>query len=150
MSPFVIRRESTVQYVNTFAAEQFGKKPQDLIGQSLEALFPPEIASHFKSSLQEALASGKPRYVVQKSAFPGRAVWLYSHLVPLRDDVGTVTAVLGTAHDVTESKWAEERLRDKVAALQTLAEIEQAITSTLSLSERMDILLEHTLTHTAD
>ncbi len=70
--------------------------------------------------------------------------------MPQRDDVGTVTAVLGTAHDVTESKWAEERLRDKVAALQMLAEIEQAITSTLSLSERMDILLEHTLTHTAD
>ena len=50
-----------------------------------------------------------------------------------------------TIQDITARKHADENLREKVAALQTLNEIERALTSTLSLSEQMDRLLEHAL-----
>jgi diguanylate cyclase (GGDEF)-like protein/PAS domain S-box-containing protein len=48
-----------------------------------------------------------------------------------------------TIQDVTARKQAEAALRDKVAALQTLGKIQQDITSTQSLSERLERLLEH-------
>lgn len=48
---------------------------------------------------------------------------------------------------LANGRQTEEALRDKVAALQTHAEIEQSIASAINLSERLDLLLEHTLVH---
>lgn len=145
-SIFIVNREFVIQYVNTFGADQFNKRRTEIVGKSIHELFPPEISSGQKANLDRVFATGEPAYNEQLSEFAGRKVWLDTRLVPIRDEGGTIHSVLGIARDITERKHIEEDLRDKVASLQTLAEIEQAITSKLGLSERMDILLEHTLT----
>jgi two-component system, NarL family, sensor histidine kinase UhpB len=42
----------------------------------------------------------------------GRRLWMETHMAPLRNSVGNVTAILGVTSDVTERRRSEEQLRD--------------------------------------
>ena len=43
--------------------------------------------------------------------FGPEEVWLRIHLVPLRDDAGQITSVMGVCHNITDRKRAEAALK---------------------------------------
>ncbi len=107
---FVIDRQDKVQYVNNLAAGQFGKTPEQVIGKARAELFPPGIAQDQTPDLQQVLESAEPLSSESSITFPGGQRWLDTQLVPLRNEAGEVSAVMGVSRDITERKQAEEKL----------------------------------------
>ncbi|MBI2863054.1 MAG: diguanylate cyclase [Chloroflexi bacterium] len=107
---FIVGRDGTMEYVNTFAAEQFQVRPEEIIGKRREALFPPEVSTRQEQGLQEVFRTGKPIYRETCTAFPGHALWLDTWLAPLRDAAGEVAAVMGISRDITQRKQYEQQL----------------------------------------
>jgi len=104
---FVIDKADQVQYVNPLAARQFGKKPVEVIGRPRLELFPPVIAERQGISIQQVFQTGVPLSTESPVIFPGGQIWLDTDLVPMRDNEGSITAVMGVARDITDRKQAD-------------------------------------------
>jgi len=109
---FIIDRDDRVVYVNTFAASQFGRKPEELINLNRAQLFPPEINVEQQEALDQVIRTGEPFYAESVSLFNGREVWLGSWLAPLFDVNNQVNQVLGVSRDITEIKRTEAALKE--------------------------------------
>lgn len=108
---FIVDAQGVVRYVNSFAARQFGKRPEELVGQRQSSLFPPDAAEVHVRNLHKVLKSGEPLYAEEETPFPEIGnVWLGTWLVPIRDQQGQATAVMGVSRDITDRKRAEEQL----------------------------------------
>jgi len=108
---FINNQNYVLEYVNQFAAAQFGSTPEALGGKSLDELFPPEIASRQRKNISKVFKSGKPIYVEGPTSFAGHELWLSTSLAPIKDETGKVKSVLGVARDITERKRTEDLLR---------------------------------------
>jgi len=110
---FMVDQKDRVQYVNLFAARQFGKTPEQVTGKLRSELFPPAIAEGQKNSLARVFQTGEPVSSEASIAFPGSKMWLDTQLVPIRDESGTVSAVMGISRDITERKNDEQRIQEE-------------------------------------
>ncbi|MDD2709784.1 MAG: PAS domain S-box protein [Verrucomicrobiae bacterium] len=107
---FVITQDRRIQYVNNIAAQQLGKKPEELVGQSQQEFFSPPIADRQWKNLQRVFLHGEPLYIEDHTDFPGKNSWLSSWLVPLRNSEGLVYAVMGVSRDISDRKATEKDL----------------------------------------
>ncbi len=119
---FVIDRRGIIRYVNSFGASNFGKRPEDLIGQPRASLFPPQISSRQEENIRRVLETRKAFSVEDNIVFPNGEKWINTLLAPVRDDAGDVVAVMGVSRDITDRKHTEERLRESEARFRELAE----------------------------
>jgi PAS domain S-box-containing protein len=108
---FVIDREDRVQYLNDFAARQFRVNAEEVIGKPRALLFPGAAGEQRVKQLREVLETGSPHQSEGSVSFAAGERWLSTWLVPMRDQDGQVTAVMGVSRDITERKLAEEQLR---------------------------------------
>jgi PAS domain S-box-containing protein len=131
---FVIDREDRVEYVNSFAAKKLGKLREEIIGTPRSTLFPEEIASHQKASLDRVFETGCSLRVETKLRYRGRAIWQDHYLSPLKSEDGNVKAVMGISRDVTEYKKTEERLTTSLREKEILLkEIHHRVKNSLQL-----------------
>jgi PAS domain S-box-containing protein len=107
---FVIDRDDRVQYMNDFAATLFRVDPEGVIGKLRAELFPGAAGEQQLQHLHEVLETGSPRKSESRVNFGSAEKWLSTWLVPMRDQDGRVTAVMGVSRDITERKQAEEQL----------------------------------------
>ncbi len=124
---FIVNRDNLVEYVNTSAAELFRQRPEEIIGKTLTSLFPPEMPREHQRDVQNVFETGISKYVESKMTFNDQLIWIGTWLVPLPNDTGQVTAIMGIARDITNQKWLEEdkqklldRLRNALAEITTL------------------------------
>jgi len=108
---FIIGRDDTVQYVNSFAAAQFGMKPEEITGRLRSELFPPGTSESQNRNLRRVMESGQPLYAEGEALFGETRMWLGTWLAPIHDVSGEVKSVLGISRDITARKKAEEELR---------------------------------------
>lgn len=108
---FVIDRNDCISYVNSFAAEQFGKLPEEVIGKQRTELFPPQVAEDQKLGLQHVFETGQSLSSEAPISFPNGVIWLDTKLVPILDKQQNVTAVMGVSRNITERIKSEEELR---------------------------------------
>ncbi|MBW2709682.1 MAG: PAS domain S-box protein [Deltaproteobacteria bacterium] len=120
---FSVDSEGKFQSVNSFTANFFGSRPEELLGKDLSSQFPEDVAEkqlkliklvyqHKKSMRDEfELKTGEHR------------IWISGNFMPLKDEDGEVNAVLCIARDITENKVLERQLinTEKLASLGTLA-----------------------------
>ena len=120
---FVIAQDDTIEFVNTAAARQHGRAPEELVGRKRTDIFPSDVAERQGENLKQVFETGKPLYVEARTMYRGREVWLSTWLAPIADEKGGVKAVLGVSRDLTDRKRAEEELRNaqKLEALGRLA-----------------------------
>jgi PAS domain S-box-containing protein len=107
---YVIGRDLTVRYCNTFGATWFHSTPDDLVGQSIEALFPPPVRDPMIANLRQVFQTGETVRAEDRIPFPTGELWLETHLSAVRDVDGAVAEVMGISRDITERKQAEEAL----------------------------------------
>lgn len=119
---YIVDADETIQYVNSSSARQFGLESHQLVGRPMRELFPVKIASRQAAELQRVLQKGKPVYVEATTDFPTRSAWLGTWLIPLKDDSGRTTSVMGVSRDITESKQAEVALLDSEQRLRAIIE----------------------------
>jgi two-component system, cell cycle sensor histidine kinase and response regulator CckA len=110
---FIVDRDGKCQYVNRFGALLFGYPQEEIIGKNIQTLLP-ENSHRLLQHIREVLDSGTSLKVDAKTVFPHRELWLDTQIIPLRNEQGQVTSVLGVSRDITERKRAEEEM----AALQ--------------------------------
>ncbi len=99
--------------VNQRVAEATGLSIAEIEGKTAEEIFPKEAAGYYADDL-EVIHSNAPKMgIVEKlQGSKGQELWVKTDKMPVCDKDGKVTGLIAMVHDVTESKRAEEALRE--------------------------------------
>jgi len=109
--------------MNSFTAIFFGGRPEDFIGRGLSSLFPEKVAQEQLRLVKLVFKAGKSVRDEFEISIADHTTWISANFMPLKNEEGTVNAVLCIARDITESKNLERQLvnAEKLASLGTLA-----------------------------
>jgi PAS domain S-box-containing protein len=120
---FTVDSEGVLQSMNSFTASFFGGRPEQFIGNTLSALFGEDIARKQTDAVKQVYLVGKSVRDELEVEIGDHKIWLNANFMPLKDEEGTVTAVLCIARDTTENKNLERQLinTEKLASMGTLA-----------------------------
>ena len=112
---------------NTALARLMGAvTPDELLGKTDADFYPQELAAQFHADDQRIIRSGQPlinREEPLMDLATGKAGWLSTSKVPLRDSQGKIVGIVGIGHDVTERKRAEEEIQRRAGEMTALYEI---------------------------
>ena len=105
-----INRNSKFVHVNEVLAERYGLKPKDFKDKTSRDLFP-DVGEAYIESDKAIFESGTRQIgTIRKIVTPQGEKWVRLDKVPLKDDDGNVTGIIGFELDITEQ--AEETLRE--------------------------------------
>ena len=90
-----------------------GRPRTEIVGKTDEELLPPELAQHCRQSDRITIKTGKPVCFVEEEAtgVDDRPIYFETTKIPLLDDGGNVTGLVGVSRSITERKLAEEVLK---------------------------------------
>lgn len=103
--------------------------PEDIIGKPIYDVVAPDFVAYYKENMRRVFSGESVVYEFKSITLKGKTCWMETHAVPLRDEQGTVYALLGITRDVTEHKWAMDQARQhqlelaRVARLSTMGEM---------------------------
>jgi PAS domain S-box-containing protein len=128
---FFKNRKGRFVRVNRVFASWLGLgDPLEATGKSDEDFYPKEFARTIREAEANILSHGIP-VLDQEEKFVvpgGKARWVSTTKVPLRDQKGAIIGVLGISRDIRGVKRAEEKARDSDAIYRSLIEaLPQAI-----------------------
>jgi PAS domain S-box-containing protein len=106
-----------------FASDTGIQDPQELVGKTdYDLAWTREQADFYRACDRKVMESGEPMLNIEESQLQanGEKIELLTNKVPLFDEAGQVTGMLGIYMDVTPLKDAEATLRKSEARLQTL------------------------------
>ena len=109
---YILDRQGTLLYANQAAAQSIGISSRQIVGKRQADLFPPEMAQAHVETVERVFASGEVWEEDELFHFGPEAVWLRIHLIPLRDEAGQITSVMGVCHNITDRKRAEAALQE--------------------------------------
>jgi len=108
---FIFDTDGKFIYANLALAQLYNTTPEDIIGKNMFELNV-TAAAELQQRLLEVLHTGVAfRGEVPCTQIPGHDAIFECHLVAVRDSAGDVEAITGVAHDVTERKAAEEKIK---------------------------------------
>lgn len=140
---WIVNAGGRIEYVNMYAAQQFGKTPQQLIGIFYHDLFPAVIAKRHWKTIGRVLKTGEPAYVEWLNQFLGTSTWLGTSLAALHDDDGNAYAVLGVGRDITATKETEQALQRHDAILEAVSSAAENFLRTANLQDHIYEVLAH-------
>jgi PAS domain S-box-containing protein len=91
------------------------KPPAELIGRTLDQIFPPQQADFFYEQVRRAIDMGRAHRVEYSLEIGGRGVWFDATVSPLSPD-----SVLWMARDITPAREAEQKLRRQLQFTQAI------------------------------
>lgn len=97
--------------VNRRLATMLGCEPSEVVGRTVQDLFPPAIAAAMSANDQEVLRTGLPLEVEESLPVDGELHTQLAVLFPIVDAAGATTAVGLVAPDITERTRIELALR---------------------------------------
>ncbi|MBS1767109.1 MAG: response regulator [Acidobacteria bacterium] len=101
----------TYDDLNAEAERFLGVRRSEVRGKRLRDILPPALCDYFEGRCQEAISAGRAiTYDEQVELASGPSTFSTS-LVPLKDAAGLVVRIAGVCRDMTESRRAEERIR---------------------------------------
>ena len=128
--------------VNAATARLFGMEKDDLIGKTVEELYPGQIAGWIAQHDREVIDKGEPINYEEVMKQDGRELHLSTVRFPLRGYDGETVGVCTISRDVTEERRLTRQLvhSDKLAAIGKLAagvahEINNPLTGILAFAE---------------
>ena len=105
---------------NTGAERIFGYAAREVIGQSVEILMPPDRVDEVRGILERIRSAERvDHFETVRRRKDGTLVDISLSVSPIIDGSGNVVGASKVARDISERKRAEERLREKDAALET-------------------------------
>jgi two-component system NtrC family sensor kinase len=120
---FTADSKGNFQSMNSFTASFFGGRPEQFIGKGLSSLFPEKVAQEQLKLVRLVYGHGKSVRGEFEVDMGEHKIWISANFMPLKNERGSVNAVLCIARDVTENKNLERQLinTEKLASLGTLA-----------------------------
>ena len=105
--------ENRIILSNSALEKSLGLKKEDIEGKSLFDLFPSEEAEKYYKDDKEVINKHKAKLgLIESMETPSGIKWLHTDKVPLIDQQGEVTGIIGFSKDITERIKAEEALRE--------------------------------------
>jgi PAS domain S-box-containing protein len=114
--------ESRNLVVNQAFANLTGLKKEELEGKTDKELLPPALAEHCKKQDEEVMRGCKLMRFEEEHAFHGEKMFQETIKVPLHDERGVVTGLVGITRDITERKRAENELKKSEEKFRNLFE----------------------------
>jgi PAS domain S-box-containing protein len=105
--------ESRFIAINTALARNMGTSTEEALGKTDFDFHKPELAKKFYSDEQSLIRSGQSIIDLEEPGFDqvtGQPRTVVTSKVPLRDVNGDVIGIIGVGFDITERKFAEQRL----------------------------------------
>ena len=108
---YILDRTGKLLYANRTAAAYIGVSPASLVGKTQHDLFPPDKAQHHRERIRRVFETGESREMEDLYRFGSQDVWLNVRTIPVRDEQGRVTSVMGVCRNITAQRRAEEALQ---------------------------------------
>ena len=133
--------ESRFIRVSQAHARRFGlNDPSQIVGKTDFDFFGEEHARAAYEDEQAIIRSGQPLVAKEeKETFlDGRALWVSTTKMPLRDQQGQIIGTFGISRDITERKQTEEALRKSESSLQAV--LQSTVDGILAVSNENEVL----------
>ncbi len=117
----------------------------EVLGKTDWEVYPQAIAASYSADDQSVLQSGTPVFDREELGIDasGQRRWSLTSKIPLRDESGQITGIVGIAHDITGRKRMEESLQRYARRLEALHEIDAAILAARSAVDIAEAALQH-------
>ncbi len=132
---YVKDRDYKFVYVNPRTAKLFGMELEEIVGRTSEEILPKKIADLFEKTDEQVFKTeqkhtGEECYPTKNGSYK----YYWSIKVPLRDEFGKISRMIGFSTDITELSILKNKLEQQVALeIQRRTEQEQiAITDPLT------------------
>ncbi|OGU06593.1 MAG: calcium-binding protein [Geobacteraceae bacterium GWC2_58_44] len=103
----------SIEYVNPGTSEATGYAVEELVGQDVTLLSPPEAAYEIERALHEVVNHGKEwRGEIPARRKEGEVFWEQVTISPIRSLEGKITHFVSTKEDITQRKQFELSLRE--------------------------------------
>jgi diguanylate cyclase (GGDEF)-like protein/PAS domain S-box-containing protein len=107
---------------NKGAERLLGYSAEEMIGQSIDRIYPPDWQARRHSVIEEPLLTYGEHYVeVEQQRKDGKRIWVQLSLSLLRDEQGRPVGSLGYAFDISRRRHVEEELRLQQRAIEASA-----------------------------
>lgn len=126
---FIFNRDTSINYVNSFAANKLSRTREKLIGQSVRDVFPSPLGTEIANKIYQVLRYKTQTTFEAKLELKYQSIWLHFSLVPLRNEAGILTTVLAVGRNITERVQAEAALKE---SQEKLRQSEQQLARTLA------------------
>lgn len=103
--------DGTYRYVNHAFAEGVGLPVGSIMGHKISDVFPPDEAEKRFSAVKQAFDTGEDRNLEVKVVVGEKVSWYLTTVRPIRNDEGAVATVVCVSKNITDRKFAEERLQ---------------------------------------
>lgn len=125
--------------VNRADLANIGKSEAEVLGKTDWEMFPAEVAARFCADDQAVLESGQ--IIINREELlvntNGQSCWLLTSKLPLRDNEGRITGIVGIGRDITERKQMEEALLESNRHLETALQELKATQEKIVQQERL-------------
>jgi diguanylate cyclase (GGDEF)-like protein/PAS domain S-box-containing protein len=139
----IFRKDLQGQY--TFVNQRFchltRKSPQDILGKTDFELYSDELAKLYQSIDQHVIETNEPYQAVEEQ-ITRELERSYVQVIkaPVYDALGRAIGVQGVVWDITESKHAEQEIKQRLNELATVNDISQASASELDVNALIDLV----------
>jgi len=100
---------------------------EQVVNLSIHTLIAKQSRQAFIDLIEKVFSNESGSLEFQIKGLKGEMLWLETHVSPLSDSNGNITAMLGITRDITLRKFAEERVSRLTALYKALSEINQTI-----------------------
>jgi PAS domain S-box-containing protein len=141
----LVELDGTIAYASPSWSRMLGWDPAEVVGTSLvDYCHPDDVARGLEAIATQANGTEIPPIVTRRRTKDGRWLSVESHSTPVYDADGNVTAIIGSARNVTEAM----ELRGRIDELNALYRVAEAVSRTTDLDElfgeALDALIDAT------
>lgn len=119
---------------NAGAEAIYGYSAEEMIGQPLTRVIPPELVSQFQEFLRNVRCGESIRHhETERITKDGKRIWVSISISPLTDDTGKLVGACTVARDIGDRKQAEQKLQQ--ASQYTRSLIEASLDPLVTISK---------------